>query len=430
MDRRALLAATGALATATIAGCLGDSELFIGTGDDDLPNPGVLPAAEPDVTDEFLAELAAGNAAFSSDLYRYLVTGREDNLFFSPHSISTALAMTYAGAAGHTADEMESTLHYTLADEVHEAFAALSHELATREATEDEVDAFVLRVANALWGREGYGFSEAYLDTLQEYYGAGLIEADFTGDPSGERQRINEWVADATEGKIEEVLPENAIGSNTVFVITNAIYFLASWLSEFDPGDTSDEAFTAMDGSTSDVQMMHQHLETPYASVGQVDVLELPYVGGDVSMVLMLPASGRFEEFEAQLTGEAILGMFHELERAEGFLALPQFEIESTVSLSAVLTDLGMPSAFESADFSNMVENGGGIWIDEIYHDAVVTVDEQGTEAAAATAVVGVDSVPPSWGELRFDRPFVFCIRDRPTDTILFLGRVADAAQE
>lgn len=428
MDRRTLLAATGALFAVSLAGCLGDETADDENGDG-TGNPPPRPSADPSVTDDVLRELATGNATFATDLYRELATDDKENLFFSPYSISAALAMTYAGAAGETATEMEETLHFTLADDLHEAFAAMAHELIDREAVEDgqdgdEVDAFVIRVVNALWGREGYPFRQEFLELLEEYYGAGLKEADFSNDPDGERERINAWVADATEDRIDELLPDGSIPSNTVFVITNAIYFLASWLSEFDPDETENEPFTALDGSESTVPMMHQHLEASYADLDDVEAVELQYVGGEVSMVLLLPEEDTFEAFEQSLDADRLFAVFDELSRAAGDLAMPRFEIESSIPLSEVLRDMGMERPFGDADFSGMVENGGGIWIDEIYHDAVVTVDEEGTEAAAATAVVGVDSVPPDWGELRFDRPFIFCIRDRPTDAVLFLGRV------
>lgn len=455
MDRRSLLAATGAIVVASMAGCLGeldDDDPGADNGDDGDDNPGAdngddgdddddgvrgddagthdePPTADPDVADAVLAELAEGNAMFALDLYRRLAAMDDESLFFSPYSISAALAMTYAGAEGETAAEMEEVLHYTLEDDVHEAFAGIAHELADREEIEDEldgdeVDAFILRVVNALWGREGYPWRDEFLETLDEYYGAGLREADFEGNPDGERERINDWVADATEDRIDELLPAGSIPSNTVFVITNAIYFLASWLSEFDPEETEDEPFTALDGMESTVPMMHQYLEAGYAELDDVRALELQYVGGDVSMVLMLPDEGTFTDFEEFLDADRLFSIFDEISRAEGHVALPRFEIESEVQLSEVLVEMGMERAFGDANFGGMVDNGGGIWLDEVYHDAFVSVDEQGTEAAAATAVVGVDSVPPDWGELRFDRPFVFCIRDRPTDSVLFLGRV------
>ncbi|MFB6156090.1 MAG: serpin family protein [Haloferacaceae archaeon] len=455
MNRRAVLWQTGALAAAALAGCTGgdsggnatttrrsaatDAKVTTATDDGGHERPTVTPHEEvptgtPTGGDARLAELAAGNASFALDLHRYLARERGGNLFLSPYSVSVALAMTYAGARGDTSEQMRETLHYTLGAEVHPAFADLREALRSRATTEDpvdgdEVDAFELAVANALWGREGYPFAEDFLDLLDSNYGAGLRRADFVGDPAGERERINEWVADATEGRVEDLLPPDAVTPQTVLVLTNAIFFRASWLHEFDPADTEDGRFTALGGAEATVPFMTRELRTNYASVPGAEAVELPYVGDEVSMVLILPDEGQFEAFERDLTSERLFGIFHAMVDAKGTVALPRFEFETEVQLSDALSELGMPAAFTSgANFGGMVGGeSGGPWIDEVYHRAVVSVDEEGTEAAASTAVVTVESLPPTWGELRFDRPFLFCIRDKPTDAVLFLGRVADA---
>lgn len=447
MNRRRLLTATGALALAALAGCTEESpteepDNHTGTdGGNDTGSDGdgdgsqdAPPTGEPGGDDVLLAELASGNAAFGLDLLEYLASEEGGNLFYSPYSISVALAMTYAGADGETRQEMEETLHYTLGHETHEANVAMQEALESRETTTDpesdeDVDAFQLAVANSLWGREGYEFAEEFLQLMDTHYGAGLRRADFTGDPEGERERINEWVADATEDKIEDLLPDGSITPQTVLVLANAIYFMASWLFEFDPEKTENGTFTALDGSESTVPFMHQNLKTEYASVPGAEAIELPYVGEEVSMVVILPEEGQFESFERDLTAEQLFGIFEELSEGMGDLALPRFEYELDVTLKQALSDMGMPTAFTSgADFSGMVPgDDGGLWIDDVYHKAFVSVDEEGTEAAAATAVVMEESAAPEWGELRFDRPFLFCIRDRPTDAILFMGRVVDA---
>lgn len=434
MNRRETLLLSGALAASALAGCVGSGEQHTTDTPTTTPSetPREPPSGTPSVDDERLAELASGNAAFALDLHNSLTAQQGGNLFVSPYSISVALAMTYAGAKGETETQMRETLRYTLGEDVHPAFADLSAALDSRTTTEDplsgeDVDAFQLAVANALWGREGVPFLEDYLDLVEQYYGAGLRRADFVGDPDGERERINDWVADQTEDRIDELLPANSISAQTVLVLTNAIYFMASWHFEFDPADTEDETFTALDGTESTVPMMHQNIRTDYAELPNAQAVELPYVGEEVSMVVILPDDGEFESFERDLDAEALFGIFDELGDAAGDLALPKFEYETDVQLSEALEALGMPVAFGGgADFSGMVENGG-LWIDEVYHDSFVSVDEEGTEAAAATAVVMTESAPPQWGELRFDRPFLFCIRDKPTDAVLFLGRVVDA---
>ena len=441
MDRRALLAATGALAVAALAGCIGDggpeTDDNGGTVHDDthdLPDPSGTPTNDPVVTEEALRGLAKDNAGFGMDVFHGAVEGTE-NLFFSPYSISVALAMTYAGARGETAAEMEAVLRIADPDTIHEHFGALQHALADRETTRDPgadddeaVDAFVLRVANALWGQDGVAFDPAFLELVEGYYGAGIAELDFADDPDGERQRINAWVAEQTEDRIEELLPEGSIDPTTVLVLTNAIYFLASWESEFDPDDTEEGTFHALDGGESTVPFMHQQVRTNYADLADATAVELPYVGGEVSMVFIVPDAGAYEAFEDDLTADVLFDVFDELSDHTGELVVPQFEIDSQLALSKLLADLGMETSFtQGADFTGMVEDGGGaIFIDDVHHEAVVTVDEEGTEAAAATAVTMVTSAPPDWGTLRLDRPFLFCIRDRSTDAVLFLGRVAD----
>jgi len=444
MDRRHVLARSGALAAVALAGCMGGDDPSTGTPTEETSPTDTStgtpteaekpPSGDPSVDDERLAALATGNAGFALDLHAHLASDGGGNQFLSPYSISVALAMAYAGARGETRDQMRETMRYTLGDAVHPAFAdlrtALDERATTRDPVEDEeVDAFQLAVANGLWGREDYPFTEDYLALLSDHYGAGLQRADFVGDPEGERERINEWVADATEDRIEDLLSRSAITARTVLVLANAIYFMAGWENEFDPTDTEDGTFTALDGTESTVPMMRQDVRADHASFAGGEAIELPYVGGDVSMVLILPDEGTFEAFERDLDPDRLFGIFQALNDAKGDLVLPKFEVGTEVQLSDALADLGMPAAFgPGADFGGMVEgDGGGLSIDEVYHQSFVSVDEEGTEAAAATAVVATESAPRERDELRFDRPFLFCIRDRPTDAVLFLGRVVDA---
>ena len=461
LNRRAILAATGMAAAAALAGCADDdppettpTETPDGTREEDAETPPEppsepLPEGEPSASNARLRELVAGNAGFATSLHdRFVDAEDDDNVFFSPYSVSMALAMTYAGAAGDAEAAMRETLRFSLGEETHPAFAELQGELDERETTEggpgggggrddeedgegdddDEVDAFRLSVANALWGEADFPFAADYLEVVDEYYGGGFNEAAFAVDPDGERERINEWVEEATEERIEDLLPEGSITPGTVLVLTNAIYFMASWEQEFDPDDTTDGSFTALDGSESTVPMMSQTLRTNYADLPGVQAIELPYVGGDVSMVLVVPDEGRFEEIEAKLSGATLFGVFEALGDASGDLRMPSFEYEFDAALSEALRELRMGAAFgPGADFSTMVEEGNGPGIDEVFHEAFVSVDEEGTEAAAATAVTMVESAPPESFDLTIDRPFLFCIRDRPTDAVLFLGRVADA---
>ena len=447
MNRRGLLAATGMAAAAALAGCSGDdtdepTDPPSGTPTEEPTetpsdgSDGSLPEGSPSSPNERLRGLIAGNAEFALDLHgRLTAAGDADNVFVSPYSVSVALAMTYAGAGGDAEAAMRETLGFSPGEETHLAFAELQDRLDARTTADagpgseaDEIEAFRLDVANALWGEAEYRFSEDYLGLIEQYYEGGFNEANFANDHEAERERINQWVSNATEGRIEELIPENGLSPQTVLVLTNAIYFLAGWRHAFDPGDTTDATFTALDGTESAVPMMEQSLRTEYADLPDTQVIELPYVGGEVSMVLIVPDEGAFEAIEAELSGPTLFGAFEALGAADGDLRMPRFEYDFDAELRDVLGELGMEAALgPGADFSNMVESGGGPGIDDVFHKAFVSVDEEGTEAAAATAVDMVESQPPESFDLTLDRPFLFCIRDRPTDAVLFFGRVTDA---
>ncbi|MFB6131940.1 MAG: serpin family protein [Halanaeroarchaeum sp.] len=434
MNRRDVLARSGALAMLALAGCQAPASDRTTTDEPTTTTPDDGTTTQSPVDDERLAELAAGNANFALDLHRNLAEAEGGNQFLSPYSISVALAMTYAGARGETATQMRETLRYTLGQDIHPAFEDLQAALERRETAVDpvegdEVQAFELAIANALWGREGYPFAEDYLSLLEEHYGGGLRQADFAGDPEGARARINDWVADRTEDRIENLLPSGSITPATVLVLTNAIYFMAGWQFQFDPEETTPGTFTALDRSTATVPMMQQTLQTNYADLDGAKAIELPYVGREVSMVLVLPDQGTSETFERKLTGDRLFEIFDALGDANGELRMPRYEYEFEVQLSDALSALGMPIAFGSgADFGGMVEgDGAALWIDEVFHRAFVSVDEEGTEAAAATGVVMDESAAQESFDLTIDRPFLFCIRDRPTNAVLFLGRVVDA---
>jgi serpin B len=449
MDRRRLLAASGALLAAALAGCT-ESESAAGPTDTPAetgttrpptatPTGTPTPTDEPTATltgtdrvpDETLQQLAEDNAAFALDLHRHLADSTGGNLFVSPYSISVALAMVYAGAEGETRAQMRETLHYALGDDLHPAFADLQVTLEGGAEDERISGGYQLSGANAVWGREGFPFADSYRDLLRTYYGTGVREAAFETDLEGERQRINEWVADQTDGKIEELLPTGAIDTRTLLVLVNAIYFSGEWRYQFDPEETTEAPFTALDGTESSVPTMQLDFSTPFASVEGARALELPYRSLSVSMVLILPDEGTFESYEASLDAERLFDIFDALEDGRGTVRLPRFEFETSVQLSSTLAALGMPAAFDrnSANFGGMVDGSGErILIDEAYHDTFVAVDETGTEAAAATGVTvlpGSSSLVPF--DLTFDRPFLFCIRDRRTDTVIFFGRVVDA---
>lgn len=445
MDRRRYLTLTSALLAGSMTGCLSEAN----PAADIDANGQSTPEADPDVDDEPLSEVVAGTNALAFDLFDELRAGEAGgNLMVSPLSVTTALAMTYAGASGETRDQMRETLRYTLDDKLlHETFNALQRTLDGRGDDVDEEDLdhfdeedepvpFQLDLVNAVWGQEGFPFRADFLATLADHYSGGLTAVDFTDDPDAVRDGINAWVADQTEDRIDELLPENALDQHTRMVLTNAIYFVANWQYPFEEDRTEDAEFTALDGSATEVPMMSLDQNVPAAEVDGARAVELPYVGEDVSMLVVVPPEGEFETYESKFDAGTLGQIVDALEEKRGYVRLPRFAFESEFRLEPTLSAMGMPDAFDpgSADFSAMAdlsETGGNLFLDEVYHDTYVTVDEDGTEAAAATgAVVSIVSAPPTL--LEADRPFIFAVRDRPTETVLFVGRVVDAgaAQE
>lgn len=388
----------------------------------------------PDVPDADLASLVEGNSDFAFELYRSL-SGNEGNLFFSPHSISTALAMAYAGARGETERQMADTLRFHLPqDRLHPAFNALDVSVDP-PGPADASEEFRLNVANSAWGQTGFGFLPDYLDALSVNYGEEVRPVDFRNDAEAARSRINEWVAGETEDRILDLIPSGAIGEFTRLVLANAIYFKAAWLNTFDENATVERPFHLLDGTWRDVPMMRQRSNLRYASGDGYQAVELPYAGGEVAMTALVPDRGRFREFEESLSGSSLEAILEGLDRKLVLLSMPRFETESAFSLSDTLADMGMPDAFseQAADFSGMdgrsCQSRGDICllISDVLHKAFVAVDEEGTEAAAATAVIisttrAVEEPEPV--ELTIDRPFMFIIHHLETGAVLFLGRV------
>ena len=382
----------------------------------------------PDVPAQDLQELVQGNSAFAFDLYQALREQERGNFFYSPFSISIALAMTWAGARGETEREMAEVLHFTLPQErVHPAFNALDLELARRGQSK-EGQGLRLHLANAIWGQRGYRFLSQFLDTLARNYSAGLRLLDFKSDPEAARKVINDWVSERTEGRIQDLIPKGVIDFLTRLVLTNAIYFKAAWAEPFDENLTSDSPFYLLDGSQVMVPMMKQTTELGYMKGEGFQAVELPYEGGEVSMVILLPDMGRFEEFEKSLNVKQVEDILGKLEYPEVTLKMPRFRMDSAFNLAKTLAAMGMSSAFQpdQADFSGM-DGTRTLYISAVLHKAFVSVDEAGTEAAAATAVVEKKTALPSMRvEVTVNRPFIFLIRDRLTGTILFVGRVVN----
>ena len=383
----------------------------------------------PDASTADTAELVQGNTAFALDLYQALGEG-EGNLFYSPYSISLALAMTYAGARGETERQMAETLHFSLGqDRLHAAFNGLDLALASRgEGAEGRDEGgFRLNIVNALWGQQGYAFLAEFLDLLAENYGAGLRLVDFVGDTEAARVAINDWVEEQTEDRIQDLIREGLLNELTRLVLTNAIYFNAAWSEPFDAERTQDGVFHLPDGGEVTVPMMRHVTSFGYAEAPGLQAVELPYDGRELSMVVLLPAEGRFGAFEDSLDAGQLDGILGDLHPQEVALTMPRFEIDSELDLGKVLAAMGMPDAFSmAADFAGM-DGTTELFIKEVVHKAFVSVDEAGTEAAAATAVImQLKGMPGQPVEVTLDRPFLFFIRDIETGAILFVGRVMD----
>jgi serpin B len=381
----------------------------------------------PAASAEDLTELADGNAAFALDLYRTL-RGGGGNLFFSPYSISTALAMTYAGAAGETASQMAATLHFTLpAETLHPAFNAYALDLQARAEQVTDGTPLELSIANSLWGQQGFPFLEQFLDLLAENYGAGMRLVDYENDPEGARKAINDWVSDETRERIRDLIPQGAIDAMTRLVLANAIYFKAEWHNPFEESATVSEPFHLLDGSTVEIPMMHQSESYGYVLGDGYQAIELPYRYGNASMLIIMPDEGQFEGVEEQLSPEMITDLLGRLTYGRVNLSLPKFTYESEFNLNEALADLGMTDAFDPdrADFSGM-DGARDLYISQVLHKAFVSVDEKGTEAAAATAIIMEVTSAPIGEPITFtvDRPFIYIVRDQQTGTILFLGRV------
>ena len=396
--------------------------------------------AAPAATAAELAELVDGNSAFAFGLYRTLAE-EDGNLFYSPYSISLALGMTYAGARGETERQMADTVHFLLPqDRLHPAFNALDIDLASRGGgtVGNGDEGFTLNIANAVWGQKDYEFLAPFLDVLAENYGAGVRPIDFEGSPEQSRIRINDWVADQTEDRIKDLIPKNAIKEITVLVLTNAIYFKAAWNYPFETS-MGVRPFHLLDGSEVDVPMMGQTERLGYLKGDGYQLLDLPYDGLETSMTILLPDAGTFRGFEQTMDAALFSRTLESIERDYIELTMPKFEFESEFSLSDPLKAMGMRNAFDrsASEFSGMDGRSclAGdlpcLVISEVVHKAFVSVDEEGTEAAAATSVITekVVSGRPDPIRIMVDRPFIFLIRDRATDAILFVGRVENPGE-
>jgi len=394
-----------------------------------VASSGLARETAPTVSDADLATFVADQTAFALDLYREVATG-QGNVVVSPHSVSSAMAMTWAGAKGTTATEMATALHFTLPPATqHAAFNAVDLALASRGqgAAGKDGEPFRLRVVNSAWTEKTYTFEPAYLDTLAVNYGAGVNLLDFLNAADASRLTINAWVSTQTEARIPDLLPEGSVTGDTRLVLTNAVYFNASWSVQFDPDDTTTAPFRRADGVDVDVPMMGQTETLRHAATNGWTAVELPYDGEEVAMLLVAPDSDFFT-FQDSFDATVLAAIDAALAPTRVDIRLPRFEYRQATEMRTALTNLGINDLFLSgaADLSGM-DGGRDLFVTGIFHEAFIALDETGTEAAAATAVVvGTTSVPPPPVPANFDRPFIYLIRDVPTGAIIFVGRVTD----
>jgi len=375
--------------------------------------------------------VVAGNNLFAIDLYKEL-SRQDGNLFFSPISMSIALAITYAGANTNTEAQMAEVLHFSInQSKLHPAFSDIlkSLNVGTKRS------GYRLITANRLWGQYGYEFLDNFINITDEYYEGGFKKVDFTIDREITRKKINQWVEEKTEEKIKNLIGEGVLHPLTRLVITNAIYFKGMWMSQFDESKTEDRSFNLLDGEIVKVPMMTQTDDFNYFETDNLKILEILYAGGEVSMVVLLPKKkDGLKALERSIDAKNVRMWLAGLKKRETLVFMPKFKMDSSFFLKDTLSSMGMTDAFspEIADFSGIAE-GRDLFISNVIHKAFVDVNEEGTKAAAATGIVmdttSIEEPIKKIAYFNADHPFVFIIRDRRTKSILFLGRVTDPRQ-
>lgn len=382
----------------------------------------VVPAAD-------LAALERGNTAAALNLYRQLAA-TPGNVFFSPYSISTALAMASAGARSETLTQILAVLQQRLPpDAMHRAMNALNLALlAPRPFPPGSTgEPLQLQFANSMWAQSGYHIEPGFLDVLARAYGAALNTADYQHDAAGAVRAINRWADANTNHKIPQLLSQ--LDPATRLVLVNALYFKASWIQPFDAAQTRSGPFHTANRTTVTVPFMHATLETGYASGDGWQAVDLPYVG-NASMTFIVPDAGRLDDFERSLDAAQLDRILQSLQPTEVTLALPKLHLSDQADLTRILQQLGMTDALRSgsADFSGITGNRD-LYVSQVVHQATIDLDEKGTEAAAATGVLMATSGASRQAHIELDHPYLLLVRDHVTGTILFLGRVNDPTQ-
>ena len=376
-------------------------------------------------TQQEIQEVVNANNKFAFELYSELDKAEQENMFYSPYSISAALAMTYEGAKGQTADEIKSVFHFPESSTLRPNFAAIYNEINKKDKS------YKLSTGNALWVQQDYKFLDEYLSNVEKYYGGKVANLDFVRETEKSRQTINTFIEEQTNNKIKDLIPQWGLDASIRLVLTNAIYFKGTWTWEFDKSDTREQDFKITPTNVVKTPMMYMDndkAEFSYADVGDLQILELPYKGDGISMLILLPTEN-LDSIEPLLTVEKLEEWKGQMRKDKlESIYLPKFEFDTKYFMADTLSALGMPTAFSAgnADFSGM-DGSRDLFINAVIHQAYIKVDEEGTEAAAATAVsVVIGSAGPSRKIFRADHPFMFIIQEKETGNILFMGRVTD----
>ncbi|MFC6205638.1 serpin family protein [Psychrobacter urativorans] len=386
-------------------------------------------AADDDAsTSDGIEKVITANNQFAVAMYQQ-INGQPDqadkNVFFSPYSLSTAMAMLYAAAEGETKAQIQKTFYYPSMDILNPNSGALYNQF--NKPNPD----YKLATLNDLWMQQGLTPTKSYVDAVQRYYGGQVTTLDFEGNPNPSRLIINKKIAQHTNQLIPELLPEGSIKPITVAVLTNAVYFKGDWEMPFEVQSTSEQPFYNHVSTSSNVKMMQLQEDFGYSEDKQVQIVQLPYKGEGLSMLVVLPKSkdkAAMQQLVRDLSADKITQWNKDLVTQEVNLYLPKFRLEESYKMKDLLTDMGMPKAFQKGADFNLFEDGTPTKIDNVYHQAVVIVDEKGTEAAAATGIVAVAvSAPAPPVIFKADHPFIFMIKDNKTDAILFLGQVNKA---
>ena len=386
---------------------------------------GFIAADDSASTPDGIEKVTTANNQLAIAIYQQ-INGQPDqadkNVFFSPYSLSTAMAMLYAAAEGETKAQIQKTFYYPSMDILNPNSAALYNQF--NKPNPD----YKLATVNDLWMQQGLTPTKSYVDAVQRYYGGQVTTLNFKGSPDPSRLIINKKIAQHTNQMIPELLPKGSIPSSVVAVLTNAVYFKGDWKMPFEANSTYEQPFYPLTGEPSDVKIMNMQADFGYSEDKQVQVVQLPYKGNDLSMLVILPKSkdkAAMQQLVRDLSADKIKEWSKDLVTQEVNVHLPKFRLEASYQMKNLLTDMGMPRAFQKGAGFNLFDDSPPIKIDDVYHKAVVIVDEKGTEAAAATGIVAdatAASAPPP--VFKADHPFIFMIKDNKTDAILFLGQM------